>query len=77
MPYSLLCCGLGNGPKSDKRDAFQLAEQLRVGSLASRVYKETGSFSSLRALSQAYTALVGDAVRIKTAISFSFARPRG
>ena len=53
------------GPKSDKRDAFQLAEQLRVGSLESRVYKGRGSFALLGSLSRAYTTLVSDSVRIQ------------
>jgi hypothetical protein len=30
------------GPKSDKRDAYALAEQLRIGSLETRVYKGRG-----------------------------------
>jgi hypothetical protein len=34
------------GPKSDKRDAFALAEQLRIGALETRVYKGRGKFRS-------------------------------
>jgi hypothetical protein len=64
------------GPKSDKRDAFQLAEQLRVGSLESRVYKGRGSFALLGSLSRAYTTLVSDSVRIQNRIK-SVYRSRG
>ena len=35
------------GPKSDKRDAFALAEQLRIGALETRVYKSRGQFRRL------------------------------
>jgi hypothetical protein len=35
------------GPKSDKVDAFALAEQLRIGSLETRVYKGRGKFGRL------------------------------
>ncbi len=35
------------GPKSDKRDAFALAEQLRIGSLETKVYKGRGKFGRL------------------------------
>ena len=56
------------GPKSDKRDAFKLAEQLRIGSVERRVYKGTSTLASLRALSQAYTTLVTDSVRIQNRI---------
>ena len=64
------------GPKSDKRDAFQLAEQLRIGSLESRVYKGRGSFALLGSLSRAYTTLVSDSVRIQNRIK-SVYRSRG
>lgn len=32
------------GPRSDKQDAFALAEQLRIGSLETVVYKDRGRF---------------------------------
>ena len=38
------------GPKSDKRDAFGLAEALRVGAIKTRVYKGLGEFRQLREL---------------------------
>jgi len=64
------------GPKSDKRDAFKLAEELRVGSLERRVYKGSRAFASLRASSQAYTSLVTDSVRIQNRVK-SLYRSRG
>jgi len=64
------------GPKSDKRDAFKLADELRVGSIEKRVYKESGGFAALRALSQAYTTLVTDSVRIQNRIKGLY-RSRG
>ena len=56
------------GPKSDKRDAFALAEQLRIGALESRVYKGRGTLVLLASLSRAYTTLVSDSVRIQNRI---------
>ena len=64
------------GPKSDKRDAYQLAEQLRIGSLETRVYKGSGSFGTLGALSRAYMLMVGDSVRVQNRIK-SVYRSRG
>ncbi len=40
------------GPKSDKRDAYGLAEKLRVGNLDKQVFKAPRQFSQLRELSQ-------------------------
>ena len=36
--------GKSRGPKTDKLDAFALAEKLRIGSLETRVYKNRGQF---------------------------------
>ena len=33
------------GPKSDKRDAFALAEMLRIGAVPRKVYKQRGRFT--------------------------------
>ena len=35
------------GPKSDKLDAFGLAEQLRIGAIKRKVYKKRGEFGAL------------------------------
>jgi len=48
------------GPKSDKRDAFALAEQLRIGSLETRVYKGRGKFGRLGHVARAYGFVVRD-----------------
>jgi hypothetical protein len=42
------------GPKSDKLDAFGLAEQLRIGAVKRRVYKKRGEFGALRHRAKAY-----------------------
>ena len=52
------------GPKSDKRDAYGLAEKLRVvGNLDKQVFKAPRQFSQLRELSRAHVTVVGDVVR--------------
>ena len=52
------------GPKSDKRDAYGLAEKLRVGSLDKIVFKAPRQFTRLRELSRIHMTLVGDTVRV-------------
>ncbi len=64
------------GPKSDKRDAFGLAEQLRIGAIKTRVYKGRGQFRRLGNLAKAYGFLVGDTVRVKNRLR-SVLRSRG
>jgi transposase len=64
------------GPKSDVRDAFGLAEGLRVGSIQTRVYKGLGEFGRLRELSRGYTMIVSDSVRVQNRIK-SLYRSRG
>lgn len=64
------------GPKSDTRDAFGVAEALRVGSIKTRVYKGLGEFRKLRELSRAYTMLVSDSIRCQNRIK-SVYRSRG
>ena len=51
------------GPKSDKRDAYALAEKLRVGNLDKQVFKASRQFTRLREFSRIHMALVGDVVR--------------
>ncbi|MBW2424471.1 MAG: transposase [Deltaproteobacteria bacterium] len=51
------------GPKSDKRDAYALAEKLRVGNLEKHVFKAPRQFSRLREFSRAHMTLVSDVVR--------------
>ena len=64
------------GPKSDKRDAYGLAEKLRVGSLDKAVFKAPRQFTRLRELSRIHMTLVGDVVRVQARIK-SLYRSRG
>jgi transposase len=64
------------GPKDDKRDAFALAEGLRIGSIQTRVYKGLGEFQQLRELSRAHSMMVEDTVRVQLRIK-SVYRSRG
>jgi hypothetical protein len=64
------------GPKDDKRDAFSLAEGLRIGAIKTRVYKGIGMFEQLRELSRGYSMVVSDSVRVQNRIK-SLYRSRG
>jgi len=64
------------GPKSDKRDAYGLAEKLRVGDLGKTVFKAPRQFTRLRELSRIHMTLVGDVVRAQARIK-SLYRSRG
>jgi hypothetical protein len=64
------------GPKSDKLDAFGLAEQLRICAIKRKVYKKRGEFGSLGHRAKAYTLLVSDSVRVQNRIKSVF-RSRG
>jgi len=64
------------GPKSDKRDAFGLAEMLRIGAIPRKVYKQRGRFTQLAYLAKAYQMLVSDDVRVQNRIK-SLLRSRG
>ncbi len=64
------------GPKSDKRDAYGLAEKLRVGNLDKPVFKAPRQFTRLRELSRIHMTLVGDVVRAQARIK-SLYRSRG
>jgi transposase len=64
------------GNKSDVQDALDLAEMVRVGSAARRVFKGCGRFRILRELSRVYTKLVVDQGRVKNRIKSQY-RSRG
>jgi transposase len=64
------------GPKSDKRDAYGLAEKLRVGNLDKPVFKAPRQFTRLRELSRIHMTLVTDVVRAQSRIK-SLYRSRG
>ena len=64
------------GPKSDAGDAFSLAEKLRVGAIDTKVFKQTGPFTTLRQLAKAHHMVVQDTTRIKNRLRAQF-RARG
>src|SRR5213594_4285713 len=64
------------GQKSDKRDAYGLAEKLRSGTLGKRIFKSPRQFSRLRELSRIHITLVEAAVRAPSRIK-SPSRDRG
>ena len=64
------------GPKSDKRDAYALAERLRVGNFEKSVFKAPREFTRLRELSRIHLTLVGDVVRAQSRLK-SLYRSRG
>ena len=64
------------GSKSDKRDAYGLAEKLRVGNLDKYVFKSPRQFTMLREFSRTHMTLVGDVVRAQARIK-SVYRSRG
>jgi transposase len=60
------------GQKNDELDAFGLAERLRTGAIGPIVYKETGSFATLRQLVKAHAMIVQDKVRVQNRIKALF-----
>ncbi len=54
------------GPKSDKRDAYGLAEKLRVGNLDKYVFKSPRQFTMLREFSRTHMTLVTDVTQLYT-----------
>lgn len=53
------------GSKSDRVDAWELADKLRKGDLEGFVYKAPGKFAALREAVRAHRMLQGDVVRVK------------
>ena len=64
------------GPKDDSRDAFALAEQLRVGAIKITVFKQTGAFGTLRQLAKTHEMIVRDSTRAKNRLRAQY-RARG
>jgi hypothetical protein len=64
------------GPKDDARDAWALAESLRVGGIKRRVYKDGGPYSELRAVMRSYLMLRDDVRRTKNRLKAVY-RSRG
>ena len=67
---------VSRGPKSDKHDAYGLAEKRRVGNLDKTIFKAPREFTRLRELSRIHMTLVGDVVRGQARIK-SVYRSRG
>ena len=76
--YEMVVMGVpkSKGQKSDKLDAFGLAEKLRIGSIERRVYKGMGEFSTLGSMSKAYRVVMVDTVRVMNRLKGVF-RSRG
>ncbi|MEX1256208.1 MAG: transposase [Gemmatimonadota bacterium] len=64
------------GPKDNRRDAFGLAEGLRLGVIKRKVYKERGGFGALGYRAKGYRWASGDVVRVKDRLK-SLYRSRG
>lgn len=64
------------GPKDDRRDAFGLADVLRLGAIERSVYKERGHFGALGYRARGYRWIRDDAVRVKNRLK-SVYRSRG
>ncbi len=67
---------VSRGHKSDKRDAYGLAEKRRAGSFDKIVFKAPRQFTRLRELSRVHMTLVSDTVRGQARIK-SLYRSRG
>jgi len=64
------------GQKSDRLDAFGLAEKLRVGDIQTRVYKGKGELGTLGELSRSYLSVSRDLVKVMNRIKTLY-RSRG
>jgi transposase len=64
------------GAKDDRRDAFGLADQLRMGAIKRKVYKERGRFRALGYRAKGYRWVGGDVARVKNRVK-SVYRSRG
>jgi len=64
------------GPKDDRRDAFGLADSLRLGAIERAVYKERGGFGALGYRARGYRWIRDDVVRVKNRLK-SVYRSRG
>jgi transposase len=64
------------GPKSDERDAWARAEELRTGAIRTRVYKAPLHLAALRNAARAYGMAVQDVVRVKNRLK-AILRSRG
>jgi hypothetical protein len=74
----LLVAGINEsrGPKSDVRDAFGLADALRLGAIDTPVFKAPTCFALLRELSRVYSMISRDVVRTQCRLKALY-RSRG
>ena len=68
--------GESRGQKSDSRDAWARAEELRVGSVKTKVFKAGGRYTELREAVRGYRFMVQDTTRAKNRLKAIF-RSRG
>ncbi len=64
------------GQKSDRHDAFELADALRIGAIETRVHKGLGRYKTLRQLVRAHRMVVQDVVRVQARLKALY-RSRG
>ena len=76
----LVVMGLGQTPskgsKDDRRDAFWLADRMRLNDIEAPVYKHQGAFAALRQQVKVHAQIVRDVVRVQNRIRALF-RSRG
>jgi transposase len=64
------------GQKSDAEDAWARAEELRVGSIETKVFKPAGRYTELRQAMRGYNLIVEDTTRVKNRLKAIY-RSRG
>jgi transposase len=64
------------GQKNDRRDAYALAEKLRIGAVDRAIFKAPRSYSTLRALTRTHSMIGRDLVRVQQRLKSIF-RSRG
>jgi transposase len=64
------------GQKSDSKDAWARAEELRVGTIETKVFKPAGRYRELREAVRGYNLMVRDVTRVKNRLKAIF-RSRG
>lgn len=62
------------GPKSDARDAFARAQDLRMGAIEKRVFKDPCRFALLRELARTYEMITRDVVRTQCRLKVLYLR---
>ena len=68
--------GESRGQKSDSLDAWARAEELRMGSVKTKVFKAVGRYTELREAMRGYRLVVQDTTRVKNRLKAIF-RSRG